>query len=103
MAYSQIKAAPQTDFILGLRTRVQRGDPDIPISDFERYTELVGLRGHQHLAEQWQEAKVKRVQRDLIAECTTPLLSLSDSSPPVSEQLQHRTNRLLAAILEKLQ
>lgn len=43
-----------------------------------------------------QAAKLKAA-RDLIAECTGPL---ADTDGHVA--MQHRTNRLLAAILEKL-
>lgn len=46
-----------------------------------------------------QAEKLKAV-RDLIAECTAPIDRRAERDP--TNTLQHRTNRLLAAILEKL-
>lgn len=85
-------------FINALKRHVHEGDPSIPIEDFKRYEEMVGIAGLRHLREQWEEAKIKRARRELIAECTGPL----DPHRNSATQLQMRTNRLLAAILERL-
>lgn len=89
-------------FLKKLRERVSAGDPTIPIDDFTHYEAMVGPRAHLLLREQWEEAKVKRAKRELIAECTAPV-NYSNHCDPTSIELAVRTNRLLAAILEKLQ
>lgn len=83
-----------SEFLAELKRRVAAGDADIPIGDFNRYRQMVGDRGEMVLHQQWNEAKKRRALRDLIAVAQIPHTDAIGAL--------HQTNRLLAAILEKL-